>query len=318
MIDKKIKEFKEIRSTEWLDRFSLEEAREIHRRNIERVKAAVNEYNEKDRPLRILAIHGSSRSVWGGANEVSNSMLFLQHSLKEVNKSDNAEIDEVMLGGLTINPCNNCVASTSGLCGFPCDCWILDDMQEVLYAKLLRSDILFCSTGVNQAAMSSRLKLMCDRMISLDGGYFRTPEEFNWKDGKFKAQQMETALNSQVVYDQRLYGRVAGYFISSKDHNNTRVGSNNFEDPLDKYPYADHIAWSLMDGMRSFGYFHAKPYFAIAASDPEIEYMYDKETLINNKKALSEGKVVVREAINLAKKLKRDLPPFAPDRRNRT
>lgn len=315
------KQFQDRQKEEWMDFFDIDEARKQHAKNIKACQKAVNEYEQplSNRPLRILAVHGSSRSVWGGANETSNSMLFLQKSLEVVEGMKDVEVTEIKLGEKIINPCNNCVSTTSGMCGFPCDCWPYDDMQTI-YPELLRSDVLLCSTGVNQATMSSRMKLMVDRMISLDGGYHRTKEQFRMKDSEFKGILLKQAKEEQVVYDQRLYGRSAAYFISSKDHFNTHKTVNHLKSDgaLDKVPYGELVAWVMKDGMESYGYFHDEQYYALAASDPDIEYMYDKETLLNNAQALNEGAMVVEKAVKKAKDLKENLPAFTPDRINRT
>ena len=58
-------------------------------------------------------------------------------------------------------------------------------MQE-LYPLVLNCDVMFCSTGVNQSAMSSRLKLFADRLISLDGGFFVAPAQYREKDADWR------------------------------------------------------------------------------------------------------------------------------------
>jgi multimeric flavodoxin WrbA len=59
-------------------------------------------------------------------------------------------------------------------------------MQE-LYPLVLKCDVMLCSTGVNQSAMSTRLKTFLDRLISLDGGFFVGPNQYeskgeDWRD----------------------------------------------------------------------------------------------------------------------------------------
>ena len=141
-----IEKYNRIVNGEWFEFVDFAEAKKKYQENINRCKQAVIEYNEIDRPLRILAVHGSGRSTHNScAYEVSNSKLFLQQCLEIVKEIDpEIEIEQVSLRDMMINPCNNCVSTTSTLCGFPCDCFPLDDMQD-LYPKILRSDILFCS-----------------------------------------------------------------------------------------------------------------------------------------------------------------------------
>ena len=313
------KQWHEIKSKDRYNFVPDNVAKKAHAENIKNCQKAVKEYERTDRPLRILAVNGSNRtSNQCCANEVSNSKLFLDFSLTVVQDIDkNIEIDVVDLRDLVIDPCNSCLSTTSTLCGFPCDCHPLDDMQK-LYPKLLRSDILFCSTGVNQSTMSTRLKAFCDRMISLDGGFFRSIDQFTGKGSDFKNRMMALSASNKIAYDQRLYGRVGGYFISSKDQNNHLPIVNHTKTKFDQLSYVEMTAQVLRNGMEDYGYFHAPKFYAGAAAIPDIDYMYDKQTLSLNKKALEEGKQVIVDAIKLAKKLKRNLPPFKTDRVNRT
>ncbi len=313
------KQWHQIKSTDWYNFVSQGVAKKAHAQNIKNCQKAIREYQRKDRPLRILVVHGSNRtSNQCCANEVSNSKLFLEHSLTAVQDIDKKiEIDAVDLRDLAIDPCNSCLSTTSTLCGFPCDCHPLDDMQK-LYPKLLRTDILFCSTGVNQSTMSTRLKAFCDRMISLDGGFFRSVDQFAAKGSEFKSRMMALSASNQIAYDQRLYGRVGGYFISSKDQDNHLPIVNHTKTKFDQFSYVEMTAQVLRNGMEDYGFFHAPHFYAGAAAIPEIDYMYDKQTLSLNTKALEEGKRVVVQAIQLAKKLKRHLPKFKTDRVNRT
>ena len=322
-----IKEYNVISNGGWGKVISMEDAKKEHIKNIAAWEKATKEYYEKDRPLRILVIHGSGRAdIYGSSDDQPNqgsvSSAFLNRCMKVVDKIDKTiEVEEVNLTKLNINPCWNCVAVTSGLCGAPCDCHPVDDMHQ-LYPKLIRNDIHFISTGVNQSAMSSRLKLMVDRMISLDGGFFHDEDQFGTKDQAFITKMKLLAESGQIAYDQRLYGRVGGYFISSKDQNQPRVPTNamgeNSDKDIEKLGYARLVAYSLKDGMIAYGYFHDPEYWAVAAADYDIDYMYDMETMENNKKAHEKGERVIRNAIKLAKQLKKDLPEFVPDRINRT
>jgi len=323
--------YNRINNGEWFEFVDFKEAKKQHAINIKNCQKAVDEYNEKDRPLRILAVHGSGRSTNDScAYEVSNSKLFLQNSLKIVEKIDpKIEIEEISLREYNIEPCNNCLATTSSLCGFPCNCFPLDQMQEI-YPKVLRSDIIFCSTGVNQSTMSTRLKAFCDRLISLDGGYFVSEEQFAPKDGIWKDKMLGLTASGVSAYDQRLYGRVGGYFITSKDEKNTHSTVNTLHfveankkanlplSPLLDIGFCELTAHVLRDGMDAYGFFHAPNYYACVATNPDVDYMYDKDYLNNDKEALEKGQSVVEDAIKLAKELKQNLPPFYPDRFNRT
>lgn len=201
------------------------------------------------------------------------------------------------------------------------NCFPFDPMQE-LYPKILRADILFCSTGVNQSTMSTRLKAFCDRMISLDGGFFR--EGWKPKDGEFKDKMLALAASTNIAYDQRLYGRVGGYFISTKDelNNHPTINQIDHEKRAGKSKYdpsmAELTSYTLRDGMEAYGYFHPVKYYAVAAADPDVDYMYDKQYMNEHPEIFEDGKEVIRQSIQLALELKENLPKFVPDRFNRT
>ncbi len=283
-------------------------------------KTAWDDYNKKDRPLRILAVHGSGRAYSEACNYNSVSQQLLKEALKVVPEIDKEiEIDEIVLTDYNINACYNCVSITSALCGAPCSCHPVDGMQQ-LYPKFLRADVHLFSTGVNQSMPSSRLKLMFDRMISMDGGVPHGLPEKKMGD-EFIGKMMSLSANGDVAYDQRLYGRVAGYFIASKDENNKHKTTNHEssdDDGIGKYGYLKAVGFMLKDNLEAYGYFHDPMYYAGAAADPDIDYMYDRETLEGNTKAFDDSKEVIRKAIALAKKLKTDLPKYKTDRINRT
>ena len=318
-------QFNRIHTGEWFEFVDFKHARKKYAENVKNCKIAVNEYNQKNRPLRILAVHGSGRSTnLSCAYEVSNSKMFLQESLEVVTEiAPDIEIDQISLRDYAIEPCNNCVSTTSTLCGFPCDCFPFDPMQE-LYPKILRSDILFCSTGVNQSTMSTRLKAFCDRMISLDGGFFRDLDQFTPKDGEFKDKMLALSASGDIAYDQRLYGRVGAYFISTKDEYNTHPTVNQLHHveragkPKYDLKFGEMTAYVLKDGMEAYGYFHAPNYYAVAPADPDVDYMYDKEYMMDHPEIFERGRNVVTQAISLAQELKENLPEFYPDRFNRT
>ncbi len=191
--------------------------------------------------------------------------------------------------------------------------------MQRLYPKVLQCDVMFCSTGVNQSTMSSRLKLFTDRLISMDGGVFIDAKQFGPKDGDYKSRMQAIAAEGRLAYDQRLHGRIGAYFISSKDNDNTHEVNNHL--PVEKFEdvkFGELTAYVLKDNFESYGFYHAPNYYAVAASDPDVDYMFDKEHLMNNTKALEWGRQVVADAINLALKFKHQPPVFKTDRYNRT
>ena len=319
----KLEEYKEVKYGEWGSYVDIEDAREAHAQNIKNCQKATDEYFEKDRPLRALVVHGSGRSSDRScAYEQSNSMLFLRICIEMIKKEygDEVEFEEVRLRDYNIEPCNGCVSTCSALCNFPCTCFPFDPMQD-LYPKVIRSDILVCSTPVNQSAMSTRLKAFCDRLISVDGGFHITKEQFAVKAGEYKAKMMAISASTEFSYDQRMFGRVGAYFVSSKDENNPygeNMVNHNPEEKWKDLGFVELVAHSLKDGFEQYGYFHADNYYATFVADPDIEYMYDKDTMRKKPEVFEEGHRVLRDAIELAKQLKEFTPEFKTDRFNRT
>jgi len=171
------KEYKKIAYGEWFDFVDPVVAKRAHARNVQRCHEAIKKHEAKDRKLNILLVHGSGRSSFKSlAHEFSNSQFLLKSAARQFEHDERYEITEVRLRDYNITPCNCCYSTTSSLCSFPCNCFPLDPMQE-LYPLVLSCDVMFCSTGVNQSAMSSRLKLFADRLISLDGGFYVAPEQ---------------------------------------------------------------------------------------------------------------------------------------------
>ena len=303
--------FTKIRYGEWFNYVSLEQARKAHARNLENCRKAIEEHvNNKN--IKILAVHGSGRSLTlSCAHEKSNSQMLLQKGLEA---AGDAEIKEVKLRDYNIEPCNGCYSTASALCNFACTCFPLDPMQE-LYPKVLWCDILLCSTGVNQSAMSTRLKAFCDRLISLDGGYYVSPEQFAWKDAVYREKMIATSIEQPVSYDQRMQNRVAAFFISTKDDNDA-YGKDDHGEPYRKY--SRMVAESLYRGFHDYGFYFGSPWYAVFAANHLEEMSYDKQRLNEDTGAHAEAKKVVQSAIKKAQEIKKNPPKAREHPPNRT
>jgi len=292
---------------EWYEHPDLQDlAPEEFKKRIRDVLDALDDYNTKDRPLNILAVHGSGRHpVAGCAREVSNSALLLERALDPY-RDEGHDIESVHLREYNISPCNGCVSTASTLCGFPCDCFPFDPMQK-LYPKVLRCDLLLCSTPVWQSTVSSRLKLFLDRLISLDGGFFRS--EYTPKTTEFRNRAIHASREGKFEYTQRMFGRVAAYFISAKDQNN----------PDDiEFDYIQKTADVLRTGFESYGMLHADKWFAGHASKWDEDYSHDKANLNENTGLHVEAQAVVGQAISLAEESRKNPPQPTMGRMNRT
>ena len=291
------------------------EYRKGHETNVRRCQEAVEYWRKKDRPLEVLALFGSGRGVNNCSREISNSTMLLEKGLEEISSDEPIHIERVHLNEYTIEPCNNCLATCSALCGFPCNCFPYPhEGAQRLYPLILRADVLLISTGVNQSSMSTRLKALLDRCISLDGGYYVAPEEFALKDQAWRQKMIRLSTEHEVHYDPRLFGKVCAYFITSKDQENPEKGVHNMD-----ISYIELVAKQLYDGNDDFLMFHPDPYYVGFSAVPNEDYAYDKQRLSEDIEVHKKAKALVRSAVTLAQNFRKNgYPPMNPKRKNRT
>jgi len=318
----KAKDLARIKYGEWWDKISEKDSKVRHARNVRVCLDAVEYYNQEKRPLNILLVHGSSRSSFNSsAKELSNSQLLLRSAIEPWRRKPGFKITEVALREYNVEPCEGCYSTSSALCGFPCNCFPWDPMQE-LYPLVLKCDVMLCSTGVNQSAMSSRLKTFLDRLISLDGGFFVGPDQYeskgeDWRD-RCLALAVKLSKSGRLHYDARMWGRTAAYFITSKDEKNTeQTATRKFQQPLS---YIELVAHTLRDGNADYGFFHDPDHwYAGAWADADEELCFDKRYFSSNPRFLKKARVVAKAAIQLALKLRKNPIPFdGGARKNRT
>lgn len=208
----------------WGEHVSLEQANELHMENVRKLKEAFEARSNPDRPIHILGIVGSSRTRDNCAHETSNSAVVLERAMRGV--EDQGCTTHVMnLGEMNVDPCNGCYSSAGSLCRFPCDCYPVDDMQEV-YAQMVLADAVLISTGVHEFLPSSRLKLFIDRLISMDGGRFAPKYNVDgetWKNAESKNAEQNVSWEGDFPYQQRLAGKVMGLFVTCKDFGSYKV-----------------------------------------------------------------------------------------------
>ena len=318
----KARDIARIKYGEWWDKISEKDSKKRHARNVKVCLDAVQYHNQEKRPLNILLVHGSSRSSFNSsAKELSNSQLLLRSAIEPWRRNRAFEITEIALRQYNVEPCEGCYSTSSALCGFPCNCFPWDPMQA-LYPLVLKCDVMLCSTGVNQSAMSSRLKTFLDRLISLDGGFFVAPDQYEskgeeWRD-KCLALAARLSRSGQLHYDARMWGRTAAYFITSKDENNSgQTAARKFRQPLS---YIELVAHSLRDGNADYGFFHdPHHWYAGAWADADEELCYDKRYFSSHPRFLQKARIVAKAAIQLALKLRKEPIPFdGGARKNRT
>jgi len=106
---------------------------------------------------RILAVVGSPRR--GGNTHI------LVSKIAEGAAGKGALVDELLLGGLSINECDGCHVCWKGR-----DCSKTDDMQD-LYPRIIASDVIIFGTPVYWYGPTALMKAFIDRFV-----YFNCPE----------------------------------------------------------------------------------------------------------------------------------------------
>lgn len=308
-----LKEFYEDRHRDWYSpdsKVDFESAKEQHKQNIQALKHAESWRKQEGRPITITVLHGSGRhAALSCANEASTTTMLCERGIELALQElkDQPTIWRYNLRELALEPCNACYSTTSALCNFSCSCFPGDDISTQLYPVIMASDVLLMSTPVNQSTISSRLKIVLDRLISLDGGYFT--EELPVKDDVWRSKMIDLSLK-EPRYDQRMFGKVAAYFITSKDAENKQESSTPYPVEFRRLTYADLTVGVLANQGAEYGWFHANPFYVLAAADPDVEMSFDKDHHDKNEKAHQEAKNVVLASIALAEKFRKEPPKF--------
>lgn len=307
MADKKLtlEEFRDIKIWNWQKRMNLSEARKLYKENIKTMEAVMKWRENPGRPLSVLLIHGSNRNITRCSAELSNSQLLLDRGFelaKAEFKTMPVDDNKLILNEMFIEFCNNCVSTTSALCGFTCTCHPEDDLSRGGYQMVMWADVLLMSTPVNQSMPSSRLVQFIDRLISLDGGY--QVDQLEYKSPEYRDKMIKLS-HDHPVYDQRLFGRVAGYIITSKDLN------NDIEDGVTtvKLSYEDLVVGALKSSMEDYGIFHANPAHYVAAGNHKVDYSHDKAEYTKEDHA-EKAKKVCLAAMELAAEFRAEPPVF--------
>lgn len=215
-------------NTPWYEVVSLEEANRQHEENVERIGAVLEKRKDKKRPIHVVGIAGSNRSPKNSSHETSNSWLMVRKAMEYLSRQESITTHAFNLPHMNIEYCNGCYSSTSSLCRFPCDCWPFDDMQDI-YVQLTLADVVLFSTPVNQFLPGSRLKVMLDRLISMDGGRFAPMYNVDgqtWKNAESKNAEQRVGMRGDFRYVQRLAGKVCAVFSTCKDYGSFKVAQD--------------------------------------------------------------------------------------------
>ena len=172
-----------------------------------------------ERPLRVLLLSGSDRRQYncpGVDSKARALMLRMAERLPDSFEIDYEDLGNV-LGRPRIQSCNACVSTSMALCVWPCNCYEKDSREEPdllwdldLYARLDLADAWAFIAPLNWWAPTSNLKLLCDRMVCMNGG---NPREdlIDHKDPE-KAVALEHSADWPALSQNHLEGRTAAIF----------------------------------------------------------------------------------------------------------
>jgi len=252
-------------NSHWSNHVSLEEANMQHEANMARIAEMLDRRKSKKRPVHVVGIAGSNRSVKNCSHETSNSWLMIRKAMEYLSRQEGVTTHAFNLAEMDIEHCNGCYSSTSSLCRFPCDCFPFDDMQDI-YAQLTLADVILFSTPVNQFLPGSRLKMVLDRLISMDGGRFApmyNVDGLTWKNSESKNAEQRVGMRGDFRYVQRLAGKVCAAFATCKDYGSYKV------------------AMDILSGMNMYGCF-LPPNAVVSMNSPRVQKdtAYDKHDFL--------------------------------------
>jgi multimeric flavodoxin WrbA len=145
------------------------------------IDRAQSDFEDSERPPRLLFVNASSRSEHTCPGESSKSwrMVRMAADLAEKGGADVEILDLSRLSseyGRNIYPCKACFSTAAPLCHWPCSCYPnhslgqTQDWMNDIYPMWVKADGIFIVSPVNWYQVSSPLKLMMDRMVCADGG----------------------------------------------------------------------------------------------------------------------------------------------------
>lgn len=301
MAKKAIEEIYNDRRKDWYERDDLDmgSVKAQHKNNIARLADIERWRNDTNRPLYVAVFHGSGRHTKKScAQEMSNTELFLERSLElalQEWQGRHVETEKHKLREYILEPCNACYSTTSSLCHFPCSCFPADDVTTKVYPAVMKADVLLWSTPVNQSMVSSRIKIVLDRLISLDGGYYT--QNLPIKNDAYKQAAIALSQNKEVTYDPRMFGKVSAYFVTSKDLNNPLEEQAPYPKEFSRLGYLDYVVGAISHQGAEYGWFHADPYYAVSSASHDRELSYDKDEYDKKEADHEEGKEVILAAL---------------------
>jgi multimeric flavodoxin WrbA len=186
----------------------------------EAIHRAQREYEDPQRPPRVLLINGSSRSEHTCPGEMSKSYRLMEIARETFAATPSVTIEELDVSrlsseyGRNIHPCKACFSTAAALCHWPCSCYPnygmgqTQDWMNEIYPMWVAAHGVLIITPVNWFQVSSPIKLMMDRLVCADGGN-PDPTRTEGKDAAL-AKQIEL---EGWPYEQHLKGRLFSVIV---------------------------------------------------------------------------------------------------------
>ncbi|MFC3711533.1 flavodoxin family protein [Sphingoaurantiacus capsulatus] len=184
------------------------------------IAAAQARHDDREGPLRVLLINGSSRSEHSCPGEVSKSYRMVQMAREIFEAATGVDVQLLDLSrttaeyGRKIHPCKACFSTAAPLCHWPCSCYPnhamgqTQDWMNDIYPMWVEAHGVLIVTPVNWYQSPSPLKSMIDRLVCADGGN-PDPTLTHGKDAK-QAKKIEL---DGWGYPRHLEGRLFGVVV---------------------------------------------------------------------------------------------------------
>ena len=147
---------------------------------------AQRKHASAERPHTVLLINGSARNEHTCPGEMSKSFRLVQLA-DGVLREAGFKVNQLDLSRLTaeygrhIHPCKACFSTSPALCHWPCSCYPnyslgqTQDWMNEIYPLWVEADGIMIVTPVHWYQATSPLKLMIDRLVCADGGWYGLP-----------------------------------------------------------------------------------------------------------------------------------------------
>ncbi len=212
-------------------------------------------YSKKGKPIKIVGISSSKRSLGDCAAEDPTSLELLKISLKEAEKAG-AKTQLIDLRDFSIGVCKECYSTCPAQCRFSevtyqCDCykrtepviWTEKDGSKTLgeaYDLLDKKEFLKRLNDKHAFVAADDMHVVYKALLEADGVIFSTFTNYYsrpallqsmfsrmcaldggveelWGDGKNLKNSVNYANNPKSTYKQRMYGRFAAFINVSKE-----------------------------------------------------------------------------------------------------